>query len=195
MLTDYSLPQFQHQQGVITEGNNLLLTAKLQQYNPIEEEYQSTKLYQQLNTDQAVCFNTVVAAIDTNLQIAYFFLQGPTGINKIFLYYCLCYYYCLHSKIILYIISTGITALLLLSSYTAYSCFQIPIDLYKESTCNISKNLNLAKLLRHTSLLIWDEVLIQYYYCFKAVYCIFIDVRFNNFTFSRLPTILGSDFA
>ena len=35
----------------------------------------------------------------------------------------------------------------------------------------------------------------QYYYCFKAVYYIFIDVYFNNFTFSRLPTILGGDFA
>ena len=35
----------------------------------------------------------------------------------------------------------------------------------------------------------------QYYYYFKAVYCILIDIRFNNFTFSRLPTILGSDFA
>ena len=35
----------------------------------------------------------------------------------------------------------------------------------------------------------------QYYYCFKAVYYMLTDIRFNNSTFSRLPTILGGDFA
>ena len=49
------------------EGNNPLFTAKLQQYNPIEEEYQFTKLYWQLNTDQVVCFNTIITTIDTDL--------------------------------------------------------------------------------------------------------------------------------
>ena len=34
----------------------------------------------------------------------------------------------------------------------------------------------------------------QYYYYFKAVYYMLLDVHFNNFTFSRLPTILGSNF-
>ena len=64
MFMDYGLPQFQHQWGVIAKYNNLLLAAKLQQYDYIEEEQQFTKLHQQLNTDQAVCFNTITAAID-----------------------------------------------------------------------------------------------------------------------------------
>ena len=195
MLVDYSLPQFQYQWGVITEGNNLLLTAELQQYDPIEEECQFTKLCQQLNTDQVACFNTVVAAIDTDPQAACFFIQGPVDTSKTFLYCCLCHYYCLYSKIVLYIAFTGIIALLLPSSCTAYSRFWIPIDLYKESICNISKNLNLAELLRYTSLLLQDKVPMQYYYYFKAVHCMFIDVCFNNFTFSGLSTILGSNFA
>ena len=144
--------------------------------------------------DQVACFNTIIAAIDTNLQIARFFLQGPIGTSKMFLYYYLYYYYRLYSKIILYIASSSIIALLLPSGRTAYSRFQIPINLYKESTYNISKNLNLAKLLYYTSLLIQDKVLIQYYYYFKAVYRILTDVRFNNSTFSGLPTILGSNF-
>ena len=50
-LIDYCLPQFQRQWGVIAEGNNPLLTAKLQQYDYIEEERQFTKLHQQLNAD------------------------------------------------------------------------------------------------------------------------------------------------
>ena len=74
MLVDYGLPQFQYQWGVIMEGSNPLFIAKLQQYDPIEEECQFIELCQQLNTDQVVCFNTVVAAIDIDLQAAYFFL-------------------------------------------------------------------------------------------------------------------------
>ena len=177
------------------EGSNPLFIAELQQYDPIEEEYQFTKLCQQLNIDQVVCFNTVVATIDTNPQAACFFFQGPIGTSKTFLYCCLYYYYCLRGKIVLYIASTGIAALLLPSGCTAHSCFQIPINLYEESTCNIFKNLNLAELLCYTSLLIQDEVPMQYYYCFKAVYYMLMDVCFNNSTFGRLPTILGGDFA
>ena len=195
ILINYSLPQFQYQQGFIIEGNNLFFIAKLQQYNPIKEKHQFTELHQQLNIDQVVYFNTIVAAIDTNLQAAYFFFQGLVSTGKTFLYYCLCYYYCLYSKIVLYITFTGIVALLLPSSCTAHSRFWIPINLYKEFTYNISKNLNLAKLLYYTSLLIQDKVLIQHYYYFKAVHCILIDIRSNDFTFSRLPTILGGDFA
>ena len=86
-------------------------------------------------------------------------------------------------------------ALLLPGGRTAHSCFWIPIDLYKEFTCNISKNLNLTELLYYTSLLIWDEVPMQYRYCFEAVYCMLTDVCSNDFTFGGLPTILGGDFA
>ena len=176
------------------EGSNPLFIAELQQYNSIEEECQFTKLYQQLNTDQVVYFDTVVAAIDTNLQVVYFFLQSPAGTNKTFLYYCVSHYYYLCGKIIFYIAFLGITALLLPSRCIAHSCFQILFNLHKEFTCNISKSSNLAKLLQRTSLLIQDKVPMQYRYCFKAVHCILTDVRFNKFTFGGLPTILGSDF-
>ena len=90
---------------------------------------------------------------------------------------------------------SGIAALLLPSNYTTHSHFQIPIHLHKKSTCNIFKSLNLAEFLWYTSLFIWDKVLMQYHYCFKAVHYIFIDGRFNDSTFGGLPTILGSNCA
>ena len=145
--------------------------------------------------DQVACFNTIIATINIDPQTARFFLQGPIGTSKIFLYRCLCHYYRSRGKIILYIASSGITAFLLPGGYTAHSYFQIPINLYKESTYNISKNLNLARLLYYTSLLIQDKVLIQHYYCFKAVYYILIDIYSNDSIFSRLPTILSGNFA
>ena len=194
-LADYGLPQFQHQWGVIAEGSNPLLTAELQQYDRIEEGRQFTELRQQLNADQAACFDTITAAIDADPQNARFFLQGPAGTSKTFLYRCLFHYYHLRGKIVLYIASLGIAALLLPSGRTAHSRFWIPLDLYKKSTCSVSKSLNLAELLHYTSLLIWDEVLMQYYYYFKAVHRMLTDVRSNDSTFGGLPTILGGDFA
>ena len=194
-LADYGLPQFQHQWGILAEGTNPLLAAELQQYDPIEEERQFTDLRQQLNADQAACFNTIIAAIDTDPQTARFFLQGPAGTGKTFLYRCLCHYYRSRGKIVLCVASSGIAALLLPGGRTAHSRFRIPIDLHEESTCNVSKNSNLAELLRRTSLLIWDEVPMQHRYCFEAVHRMLTDVRSNDSTFGGLPTILGGDFA
>jgi hypothetical protein len=71
-----------------------------------------------------------------------------------FLYYYLYHYYRLRGKIVLYIASFSIAALLLPRGRTAHFRFRIPINLYEESTYNISNRLNLAELLRRTSLLI-----------------------------------------
>ncbi|KAL2812051.1 hypothetical protein BJX63DRAFT_397314 [Aspergillus granulosus] len=49
------------------------------------------QLYFQLNTNQHQCFKQVLAAIKSS-KPAEFFLQGPSGTGKIFLYQALFYY-------------------------------------------------------------------------------------------------------
>ena len=57
------------------------------------------------------------------------------------------------------------------------------------------KDSQLVQLLRFTALIIQDKVPIQHYYCFKAVYYILIDIRFNTqVLFSGVFIILGSNF-
>ena len=63
----------------------------------------------------------------------------------------------------------GIAVLLLPSRWTAYSCFKIFINIYKDSIYSIKHNLDLALLLQVTKLLIWNETLMIYRYAFKAV--------------------------
>ena len=86
--------------------------------------------------------------------MSHFFIQGPAGTGKTFLYKCLCSYYRGQGKIVLYVASSGIAALLLPCGRTAHSRFAIPLDINEVSTCNIGKNTQLADLIRQTSLII-----------------------------------------
>ena len=192
-LIDYFLPLLQYCQDLI--DSNPLITVELN-YSTTKEGRLFTELHSQLNSNQSACFTAITIAINIDLQTAYFFLQGPAGTSKTFLYYCICYYYRSYSSIVLYIASSSIAALLLPSGQTAHSRFRIPINLYKESIYSVPKNSQLAQLLRSTTLIIQDKVLIQHRYCFKAVYYILIDIRSNTQAlFSSIPIILGSNFA
>ena len=192
-LTDYGLPLFQHA-WERAEGNPLL-AAELR-YDPAEEGRLRDNCCHQLNTDQAACFNAIVTAISTDPQNAHFFLQGPAGTGKTFLYRCLCHYYRAQGKVVLCVASSGIAALLLPGGRTAHSRFRIPLDVNESSTCSVPKNSHLADLLRTTSLIIWDEVPMQHKYCFEAVHRMLSDICSNDRSlFGGIPTVFGGDFA
>ncbi len=151
----------------------------------------------QLNTDQRACFQTIVAAITDNPQIAYFYLQGPGGTSKTFLYKTLYYYYYSQGKTVLYIALIGIAALLLLNGHISHSQFQIPLELNKLFVSIITKTSRLGAYLQSIDLIIWDEVLMQYKYYFKVIYRLIVNLQsaIDNIPSSRGPVILGSDFA
>ncbi len=57
----------------------------------------------------------------------------------------------------LVVASLGIASLLLLGGRTAHSRFKIPINLHDDSTCNITQQMKVAKLVLKADLIIWDE--------------------------------------
>ncbi|KAF7826880.1 uncharacterized protein G2W53_018044 [Senna tora] len=58
---------------------------------------------------------------------------------------------------------------LILGGRTAHSRFAIPLDCNKNSTCNIMQGNDLANLMVHTKLIIWDEAPMAHRYCFEAL--------------------------
>jgi hypothetical protein len=70
---------------------------------------------------------------------------------------------------VLAVASSGIASLLLPGGRTAHSRFKIPIDLHDESTCNITQQMKVAKLVHKVDLIIWDEVLMMHRRAFEAV--------------------------
>ncbi len=67
------------------------------------------------------------------------------------------------------IASSGIASLLLLGGKTAHSRFKILIGLHNESTCNITQQMKVAKLVRKADLIIWDEAPMMHREAFEVV--------------------------
>src|SRR5579871_6610697 len=152
----------------------------------------------QLNADQLACFQTITNAIENDPQTAHFYLQGPGGTGKTFLYKTICHYYRGLGKTVLCTASTGLAALLLPGGRTAHSHFKIPVEnLDENSHCAIRKNSKIGDLLKKVDLVIWDEVPMQHKHAFECVHRLFTDLRDtdDDVLFGGVPVILGGDFA
>ena len=68
-----------------------------------------------------------------------FFVDGPDGTNKTFLYRALMATLRNRGKIVLATTSSGIAATLLPGGRTAHSRFNLPFDVQPNSICNIKK--------------------------------------------------------
>jgi hypothetical protein len=191
-LSDFNLPevQFSWQDWLPIEG---------EEYDYVVELSKANQMIPQLNTDQKACFDAITDAITTSPETAHFYLQGPGGSGKTFLYMALCHYYRGQSKIVLCVASTGVAALLLPGGTTSHSAFCIPLELSSVSICGIKKQSKAAALLLRVDLIIWDEVPMQHKYCFEAVHRLFCDLKnIDENTgplFGGTPAVLGGDFA
>jgi len=98
-----------------------------------------------------------------------FFIDAPAGTGKTYLSTALLAAVRQHKKIALCVAGSGIAATLLPGGRTAHSRFKIPINIHEHSTCAITKNSDTAKLIRNTSLIIWDEAPMTHKHCFEAL--------------------------
>ncbi|PHH91537.1 hypothetical protein CDD83_83 [Cordyceps sp. RAO-2017] len=165
-------------------------------YDREEQRQCADRIASALNHGQQAVFDEIVNAVESRPDDAHFFIQGPGGTGKTFLYRGLCAHYRSQGHIFLCVASSGIAALLLPGGRTAHSRFKIPLDsLTGESICPISKASPEAELFRHTRLIIWDEVPMQHKYCFEAVDRTLRDICDVDSIFGGIPTVFGGDFA
>ena len=205
-LAEYGLPEpvleWRDMEGPIV-GNTLV--REEMEYEWGQQQELAEEMRQQLNEEQVASFLTIITAVERyeqdpqrqELQNA-FFLHGPAGTGKTFLYNCLCSYLRAQGKIVLCVASSGIAAQLLPGGRTAHSRFKIPLSNDINSVCNITPNSNLGELIQKTSLIIWDEVLMQHKACFEAVNRTLNDICHttnNQRVFAGIPVVLGGDFA
>ena len=106
----------------------------------------------------------------------FFFLDGPAGTGKPFLYTTLLHAMRGKGEIVTPVASTGIAATLLSGGRTPYSVFKIPILLNATSTCNTKRNSKKAQILLKIKPIIWDEALMTHYHAFLAVSRILWDI-------------------
>ena len=147
-----------------------------------------------LNDDQRNAFTQITDSVTNDLG-KLFFLHGPGGTGKTFVYNTICAKLRSDGVIVLCVSSSGISALLLQGGRTAHSTFKIPVEnLHEESFCGIPKNSQRADLLRAIQAIIWDEVGAQHRHAIEALDRTLQDIRDDQRPFGGITVILGGDF-
>lgn len=127
-----------------------------------------------------------------------FFLHGYEGIGKTYMWRTLSSALGSKHDICLTVATSGITSLLLPEGRTAHSKFKIPVPTLENSTCKINYNDDVAKLLRQTKLIIWDEAPMAHKHDFEALDRTLKDVMstYNNANnvFGGKVTVFCGDF-
>ncbi|WVZ79210.1 hypothetical protein U9M48_026816 [Paspalum notatum var. saurae] len=122
----------------------------------IEPTAEDLALKESLNKEQRVAYDKIIAAIDTD-QGGVFFVDGPGGTGKTYLYKSLLATLRSQDKIAVATTTSGVAASIMPGGRTAHSRFKIPLTIDDGAVCSFTKQSGTAKLLKKASLLIWDE--------------------------------------
>ena len=205
----FLLDQILQQSGQSLEGNfpsmplsltdwrrqtgNQLLSEQLD-YNCEQQSEMATTRETSLNLEQRQAYDKIIHSVKSH-HGSLFFLNGPGGTGKTFIYNTVCHRLRGDGLIVLCVASSGIAAQLLIGGRTAHSTFKIPIDgLTNESMCNVPKEGLLAKLLQRVDLIIWDEITMQDRHAFEAVDRTLRDIMDTDRPFGGITVVFGGDY-
>lgn len=146
-----------------------------------------------LNSKQQEAFDCIMDRIKTN-KLGVFFVDGPGGTGKTYLYQALYAEVRLLGKIALPTATSGISASNIATGRTAHSRFKIPLDHTVSKACNVSKQSALAALLREASLIIWDESSMARKENIESLDLLLRDLCDPNTPFGGKVVVFGGDF-
>ena len=190
-LQDFALPMPRNQWD-LRVGNALL--AEQFDYDPADEREQARVGLGKLNEEQVHAFQNIFESVRNN-EGKTFFINGPGGTGKTFLYRVLCHGIRAESWVVLCVASSGIAAILLSGGRTAHFMFKIPVEgLDDGSVCSIPKQSHRATLLRAARLIIWDEITMQHRNAAEAVDRTLRDIRDDDRPFGGITTVFGGDY-
>ena len=151
----------------ISEFGNRLIHDETD-YNPVELQSEYERLHASLTTEQKGVYETIIQSVESGTGGLYF-VYGYGGTGKTFLWKTLSAGIRRKGDIVLNVASSGIASLLMPGGRTAHSRFHIPINVDETSTCSISAQSDLGKLLKKCKLIIWDEAPMANKLCFEAL--------------------------
>jgi hypothetical protein len=108
-----------------------------------------------LNEEQRATYDEIMSTIDFK-RGGLFFVDGPGGTGKTFLYRALLGIVRNQNKLAIATATSSVAAIMP-GGRTAHSRFKIPLTLDDKQGCGFTKQCGTAKLLQQASLIIWDE--------------------------------------
>uniref|UniRef100_A0A8C5PSH2 ATP-dependent DNA helicase n=1 Tax=Leptobrachium leishanense TaxID=445787 RepID=A0A8C5PSH2_9ANUR len=164
-------------------------------YDAVLESHIGVQMQAALNDLQRETFEDILSATqnDTLPQRCYF-LDGPGGSGKTYLYQTLLHSFRGNKEVALAVDSTGIAANLLKGGRTYHSQFKLPVPLLDTSTSSMRQTSNDATILRKTKIIIWDESTMAPSDALRCVDKLLQELMKNNKPFGGKTIILGGDF-
>lgn len=187
-LNDFDLPK---------QTTNMNLESQdfreVQEENSIVVEPEDICFKDSLNVDQKVAYDSIMRHVVESCP-GVFFIDGPGGTGKTFLYKALLAEVRSRGFIALATASSGAAANNMPGGRTAHSRFKIPINLENNSLCNIKKQSGAAELLSLAKLIIWDEASMAKRQAVEAVDRTMQDITGVKLPFGGKIMVLGGDF-
>ncbi|XP_074321416.1 uncharacterized protein LOC141657922 [Silene latifolia] len=146
-----------------------------------------------LNVGQRAAFDTIMEHVQKGKPGA-FFVDGPGGTGKTFLYNALYAELRLMGKIVLPTATSGIAASNIPSGRTTHSRFKIALDSDASLACDVPKQSSLATLIQATSLIIWDEASMARKQNVESLDLLLRDLCQPDLLFGGKVVVFGGDF-
>ncbi|KAG6620484.1 hypothetical protein I3842_Q066400 [Carya illinoinensis] len=142
---------------------------------------------------QQNAYNSILQKVLSN-KAAIFFIDGPSGTEKTFLYKALLATIRTKQLIALATASSGVATSILPGGRTVHSRFKILLNTNKNLTCSVSKQNELARLLQKVKLIIWDEAPMSRKESIEALDKMLKDINDSELSFSGKVIVFGGDF-
>ncbi|XP_045022910.1 ATP-dependent DNA helicase PIF1-like [Daphnia magna] len=179
---------------------NQLVEAQMKENNENsqrEKRLMGEMMLAQLNDGQRAAFDQVMTAVNdvNNSHPRQYFLDGPGGTGKTFLYNTLFTVLQGQGRQVIAVASTGIASTLLLDGTTYHSQFKIYPPITETTRSKIEEASYNAQLIRNASLIISDEATMKTNHALDAINHLFQTVMKNRVDpYGGKVLLLGGDF-
>ncbi|KAI3740150.1 hypothetical protein L2E82_30571 [Cichorium intybus] len=157
----------------------------------VEDEHLRAQEF--LNREQKYAYDEIMTHVHTG-RPGVFFVDGPGGTGKTYLYKALLANIRKCGHIALATASSGVAANNMPGGRTAHSRFKIPLNLENNSVCTIKKQSGAAKLLLLAKIIIWDEASMAKRQAVEAFDRTMQDLTGVTLPFGGKIMVLGGDF-
>ncbi|KAH0715051.1 hypothetical protein KY284_007956 [Solanum tuberosum] len=156
---------------------------------PVEDVSAQSKL----NQVQTQAFNTIIKRVNSETPGS-FFVDGPGGTRKTFMYRALLGKVKLEVMIALASATSCVIVAILPGGHTSHSIFGIPLQANETKMTNMSKQGGGAKLIRLAKIIIWDEAPMAKRHTIEIVDRSFRDIMDKDAPSGGKVMVFGGDF-
>ncbi|XP_071905589.1 uncharacterized protein [Coffea arabica] len=169
------------------------LTKEIECERNIEVLAEDLIMSSRLNIEQQHAYDLILQSVFSPIGQS-FFVDGPGGTGKTFLYRSLLATLRSQGHIAIAVATSGVAASILPGGRTAHSRFKMPLDFSRNKTCQISKQGSIARLLFQSRLILWDEASMAKREIVEAFDGLLRDIMDCDLPFGGKVVVFGGDF-